>query len=417
MVWALALAPAAGAAESQSAAGIFFEPASESVSEPGMGRLARAQTLVPERSDVPRVAVDLNGAPGSASLRSGGPGSEAGPDEDAQAADPPKEPSTAGREETGAGGPDSPSPIPAESPSSPLEKEIPAEASEDDPSEPAPGQIVEESLAPVEADAPESSGAELESPSDPSEAEPAESDLSETDPLETEAADFPAEEAEADGAIPGSDESGGAAPTEDGIVPLVEYDAGRITVRADGEPLGDVISEIRAAGDIQINGLGHRAGDPLSFQVEDMDVEDALKRLMRQLKENNYAFEYSRTRLRRLSVFPAGQTEVARPAPAPRPQGGESAEGRERVVRVINVHEGTQAENLDLQQGDLILEYDGETITSAQQLVDAVKARSAEQIVQMTVVRDGNRFPLTLNGGLIGINILTVNVPPEQVGR
>jgi hypothetical protein len=299
--------------------------------------MARAETLVPGRSDLPRVAMDLDGA---------------------------------------------------------------AEASEGDLSEPAPGRIVEESLPPAGAEAPESSGAEFESPSAPA---------------EIEASNLPAEDVEAAEAVPDSDESGNPAPPEDGIAPLVEYAGGRITVRADGEPLGDVISGIRAAGDIRIQGLSHRADDPLSFQVEDMDVEDALKRLMRQLKENNYAFEYSRTRLRRLSVFPAGQIEAARPAP--RPRGGEAADGRERVVRVINVHEGTQAENLDLRQGDLIVDYDGETITSAQQLVDAVKTRSAEQIVQMTVVRDGNRFPLTLNGGLIGINILTVNVPPDQLGR
>jgi hypothetical protein len=33
------------------------------------------------------------------------------------------------------------------------------------------------------------------------------------------------------------------------------------------------------------------------------------------------------------------------------------------------------------------------------------------------VVRDGLPFPVSLNGGLIGINILTVNVPEEIPGR
>jgi hypothetical protein len=406
MVWALALAPPAGAAESNPAAGHFPGTGREAVPEWTLGKLARAETVVPGRSELPRVAVELDGAFGAAA-----PGSDGRTDEDANAPAPPGESATGGEDETGVGLPadtDFPPRNPAGAPSSPQEMELPAEAPEADLPQPAPGGMVEESSAPGEPDGPESSGAEFEFP-----AAPAESGAPEIPAEDVESV----ESVESVGGIPDANESGDAAPPEDGIVPLVEYADGRITVRADGEPLGDVISAIRAAGGIRIQGLGHRAGDPLSFQVENMDVEDALKRLMRQLKENNYAFEYSRTRLRRLSVFPAGQTEVARPAPVPRPQSGESEEGRERVVRVINVHEGTQAENLDLRQGDLIVEYDGEAVTSAQQLVDAVKARSAEQIVQMTVVRDGNRFPLTLNGGLIGINILTVNVPPEQVGR
>lgn len=199
------------------------------------------------------------------------------------------------------------------------------------------------------------------------------------------------------------------------IPPLVAYDAGRLSVRAEGEPLGDVLRALRETGGVRVTGLEPRADEPLFFQVESVPVEDGLKRLMRHLKASNYAFEYSRTRLRRISVFPAGRTERLSQAPAPsqRPENTD----RERAVRVINVHDGTQAENLDLQRGDLIVEYDGEAITTAQQLVDAVKDRSAEQIVQMTVVREGNRFPLTLNGGLIGINILTVNVPAGELGR
>lgn len=199
--------------------------------------------------------------------------------------------------------------------------------------------------------------------------------------------------------------------------PLVEFSAGRLSVRAEGEPLGDVLAELREASGIEIQGLDSRRDEPLYFRVEKAPAERGLKRLMRHLKATNYAFEYSRTRLRRISVFPAGRSEVAARAPvAPAPAEPEGAD-RERAVRVVNVHEGTQAENLDLRKGDLIVEYDGQAVASAQELVDAVKARSAEQIVQMTVVRDGRSFPLTLNGGLIGVNILTVNVPPGELGR
>ncbi len=327
-LWALVLASSPAAAESETATGIAPEVRPETSSAAEIRRMARAETLLPERNEVHRVAAEWDDRSGLAS--------EADEDEIAPA------------------------------------------SSEDSSAEEAPRES--------EADLPPESASPSRTPDETGEF---------GDPEEFEDLGVP----------------------EDGIVPLVEYAEGRLTVRADGEPLGEVLHQIREAGDIRIQGLNHRIDDPLSFQVENMPAEDALKRLMRHLKENNYAFEYSRTRLRRLSVFPAGQIEVARPAPPPRPRGDEAEAGRERVVRVINVQEGTQAENLDLRQGDLIVEYDGEAINSAQQLVNAVKGRSAEQVVQMTVVRDGNRFPLTLNGGLIGINILTVNVPPEALGR
>jgi hypothetical protein len=203
----------------------------------------------------------------------------------------------------------------------------------------------------------------------------------------------------------------------DSMPPLVEYAAGRLSIQAEGEPLGAVLAELRDLAGVEIDGLNPRRDEPLFFRADHVPVERALKRLMRHLKETNFAFEYSRTRLRRISVFPAGRTEAVARVPDPPASDAPETADRRRAVRVVNIHEGTQAEILDLQRGDLIVEYDGRPIASAQELVEAVKERSPEQIVQMTVVRDGLPFPVSLNGGLIGINILTVNVPEEIPGR
>lgn len=203
----------------------------------------------------------------------------------------------------------------------------------------------------------------------------------------------------------------------DSMPPLVEYSAGRLSIQAEGEPLGAVLAELRELAGVEIDGLNPRRDEPLFFRADRVPVERALKRLMRHLKETNFAFEYTRTRLHRISVFPAGRTEVVARVPDPPAAVGPETADRGRAVRVVNIHEGTQAEILDLQRGDLIVEYDGRPIVSARELVEAVKERSPEQIVQMTVVRDGLSFPVSLNGGLIGINILTVNVPEEILGR
>jgi S1-C subfamily serine protease len=89
----------------------------------------------------------------------------------------------------------------------------------------------------------------------------------------------------------------------------------------------------------------------------------------------------------------------------------------EQAVRVINVNAGTQAERLDLRRGDLVVEYDGVQIRNSQQLVSIVRQKSDAETVEMVVVRDGEPLRMSLNGGLIGINVKTVAVPSAAMGE
>jgi len=212
----------------------------------------------------------------------------------------------------------------------------------------------------------------------------------------------------------------GSAATEDRVdeAPLVVLEEDRLTLKAQDRPLGEVLDEIQRQSGVEILGMEARSDEPVTFVSEPGAVEKVLKRLLRHLDETNFAFEYTRTRLRRISVLPSGGADGPVRTPEPPPAVAQAANEPEKVgtVRILKVNEGTQAADLDLSRGDLIFEYDGARISSARELVAAVKNKSPQETVEMVVVRDRQPFRLVLNGGLIGINILTVSVPRADLG-
>ncbi|GBC59751.1 hypothetical protein DENIS_0692 [Desulfonema ishimotonii] len=211
-----------------------------------------------------------------------------------------------------------------------------------------------------------------------------------------------------------SDSSGAVSDTSD----LVTFQENRLTLKAEKKPLGDVLDEIEDRCGVEILGLDERTEEPITFFSEKEPLEKALKRLLRHLEVRNYAFEYTRTQLRRISVLPESKTAATsvKLPPPPRTPPKPAADEKEKVVRVVKVQEDSQAEGLDLRTNDIILEYDGARIRSAQQLVSAVKKKTPEDTVEMVVVRERQPFRLVLNGGLIGVNIVTVSVAGEELG-
>ncbi|WP_373499160.1 PDZ domain-containing protein, partial [Desulfococcus sp.] len=193
----------------------------------------------------------------------------------------------------------------------------------------------------------------------------------------------------------------------------------RLTVSVTQKPLAEVIAAVAGQCDVSVTGLEDRSRENITFSAEDEPVETAVKRLLRNLDETNYVFFYSLTQLRQVSVMPRSKKVAQAPldmpaAEAPREESPELPEGQElqeQAVRVINVNAGTQAEALQLQRGDLVVEYNGVRIENSQQLVAMVKQKSEEDTVEMVVVRDGEPLRMTLKGGMIGINVRTVAVP------
>lgn len=189
-----------------------------------------------------------------------------------------------------------------------------------------------------------------------------------------------------------------------------------VSIEAQTAPLKDVLAAIATECRVRITGLEGRGNEAVSFVEAGDSLENAIKRLLRYLNVDNYVFLYTRTRLKAVSVvLSTGPRAVASgdtPGGPPPPE----ATGMISAVRVLRAAPGTQAENLDIRAGDLVAEYDGVRVTESQQLVELVKAKPPEDVVEMVVIRELRPVRLTLNGGVIGINIATIQIPADQMG-
>jgi len=197
---------------------------------------------------------------------------------------------------------------------------------------------------------------------------------------------------------------------------IISIQQERLNIDAKGVSLGEILEEIYRKAGVNIIGLENRKDELITFASRG-ETEEVLRRLLRQLKENNYAFEFSDVKLLKISVVSdSGKRKMAS---APVRKNEENQEQKELVdaIKVQGIVEGTQAASLGFMDGDYIVEYDGMRISHSQQLVNEVKNKAGRDNVEMTVIRDRTPMRFSLKGGLIGVNITTVRVPKEEIGE
>ncbi len=195
----------------------------------------------------------------------------------------------------------------------------------------------------------------------------------------------------------------------------VDVKGGRLTIMAEKVQLKEILDGIYDAYPLTVTGLEARSSEIIDFKAENQPPEKMFKRLLRQLGEKNYAFEFKGQRLSRISVMPeAGAGAAPRPVP-PRETPSVPAEDLVSVVRVDRVIDGSQAQDMGVQSNDLVIEYDGIKISQPGDLIREVKQKSDSPSVGMVLLRDGAPLQLTLAGGFIGIHIVPHKVPRETV--
>jgi PDZ domain-containing secreted protein len=138
-----------------------------------------------------------------------------------------------------------------------------------------------------------------------------------------------------------------------------------------------------------------------------------LRGLLRYLGVKNFAIEYADARLTRIVVVPESMSDIT-PSENVQTDQGDQIESLS-VAQVQSIVEFSQAESLDLTAGDIIIEYDGVRITSAQQLVEEVKNKAENSQVEMIVIREKSPMRLILSGGIIGVRIITKNILKEEI--
>jgi S1-C subfamily serine protease len=179
---------------------------------------------------------------------------------------------------------------------------------------------------------------------------------------------------------------------------IVGNENGSLFIRARNVSLKSVVAGLQKDFAVDINGLESLENDKITFVFEASSLEELVKGLLRYLNIKNYAFEFADDNLRIVTVVAGSKRIIAGSVDS----NSDSAKQEETVsVAVIkSIVVSSQAETLDLMQGDFIVEYDGIRINSAAQLVKEVKKKSAKSQIEMIVVRDQTSrrpFPMRLS--------------------
>jgi hypothetical protein len=188
---------------------------------------------------------------------------------------------------------------------------------------------------------------------------------------------------------------------------------GHIAINAQNSDLVEIFQELSDKYSVEISGLGNRKGEKFTFSFKADTLETLLKRMLRYLGVKNFAIQFDDARLTRVVVLPESVSDLTI---------SESLQTDRRnplestiVAQVMSVVEFSQAQSLDLTAGDIIIEYDGVRISSAQQLVEEVEKKAENSQVDMIVIREKNSMRLILAGGTIGVRIRTKNISYEEI--
>jgi len=188
---------------------------------------------------------------------------------------------------------------------------------------------------------------------------------------------------------------------------------GNIIIDVQDSDLFEIIRELYDKYSVEVSGLESRKSEKFTFSFEADTLETLLRRLLRYLGVRNFAIQFADARLTRIVVLPESVSDIT------------ASENLQTdrwnppelisVAQIMSVVESSQAEILDLTAGDIIIEYDGVRISSAQQLVKEVEKKAENSQVDMIVIREKNPMRLILAGGKIGVRIRTKNISYEEI--
>ena len=188
---------------------------------------------------------------------------------------------------------------------------------------------------------------------------------------------------------------------------------GNIIIEAHDSVLIEIFKELYDKYSIEVSGLESRESDKITFSFEADTLEALLRGLLRYLGVKNFAIQFADATLTRIVVVPDSMSDITTSENVRMDQRGQVEPLS--VAQIQSIVEFSQAESLDLIAGDIIIEYDGVRITSAQQLVEEVEKKSENSQVEMIVIREKNPVRLILAGGIIGVRIMTKKISREEI--
>ena len=198
----------------------------------------------------------------------------------------------------------------------------------------------------------------------------------------------------------------------DAVVEISMAPNGTINFAARDSTLEEIAKKFYDNYSVEIKGLENRGGEKITFSYSADTLENLLKSLLRYIGIKNYAFEFSDAALKRLVVVPEATNDISSFSKSPK----DLSQQKEfvSVAQIQSIVEASQAESAGLQEGDIVIEYDGVSISSAQQLVSEVEKKAVKSQIEMVIVRQKIPTRLILNGGFIGVRIITKKIPRTE---
>jgi C-terminal processing protease CtpA/Prc len=197
----------------------------------------------------------------------------------------------------------------------------------------------------------------------------------------------------------------------DAVVEISTLQDGTVRFEARDSSLEEITKKLYDKYAIEVKGLEKREGEKFTFSFFADSPEEILKRLLRFVGIRNYAFEFSDATLKRVVVVPEGSKDTSSVIEQEQTQEARNPETFVTIAQIQSIVAGSQAESAGLQEGDIVLEYDGVPIRSAQQLVSEVEKKTANSQVELVVLRQKITTRLILSGGFIGVRIMTQEIP------
>jgi len=180
--------------------------------------------------------------------------------------------------------------------------------------------------------------------------------------------------------------------------------------------LVEIFKELYDKYSIEVSGLESRESDKITFSFEADTLEALLRGLLRYLGVKNFAIHFADATLTKIVVVPDSVSDITTSENVQMDEMDQRDQVEPlSVAQIQSIVEFSQAESLDLITGDIIIEYDGVRITSAQQLVEEVEKKSEKSQVEMIVIREKNPVRLILAGGIIGVRIMTKKISKDEI--
>jgi len=191
---------------------------------------------------------------------------------------------------------------------------------------------------------------------------------------------------------------------------------GNIIIESHDSVLVEIFKELYDKYSIEVSGLENRESDKITFYFEAETLEALLRGLLRYLGVKNFAIHFADATLTKIVVVPDSVSDITTSENVQMDEMDQRDQVEPlSVAQIQSIVEFSQAESLDLITGDIIIEYDGVRITSAQQLVEEVEKKSEKSQVEMIVIREKNPVRLILAGGIIGVRIMTKKISKDEI--